>query len=326
MSSRRQSCFVDGHLSSPLDLLPCGVPQGSIGGPLLWLCFTCDQPDVVHEHPVDGQHHQRGCAGSGGQHVGNIVPGGDGDCGDMVGYVDDGAYIYAHEDPTVLSEVLSRKYSLIEDWINGNKLVINPDKTHLMVMGPRKISEKRSRVIIQAGPHTISPTVSEKLLGANLHQSLKWNDHIMDNKNSIMNQLTSRINGLKKISRNSSFKTRLMVANGVFMSKVVYLMAVWGGAQQYLINALQVQQLTAARAVCGFTSRWWSKHKLLDRLGWLSIRQLIQYNTILQAHKTITTGKPTPLYNSISTHHPYQTRNTIFHWFNAVSVQENYQL
>ena len=141
-----------------------------------------------------------------------------------------------------------------------------------------------------------------------------------------MNQLTSRINGLKKISRNSSFKTRLMVANGVFMSKVVYLMAVWGGAQQYLINALQVQQLTAARAVCGFTSRWWSKHKLLDRLGWLSIRQLIQYNTILQAHKTITTGKPTPLYNSISIQHPYQTRNTIFHWFNAVSVQENYQL
>ena len=332
-----------------MDLLPCGVPQGSIGGPLLWLCFTYDQPDVVHEHPIDGQHHLRGCDGSGGPHgdrQGGIVePGGDGDCGDMVGYVDDGAYSYAHADPTVLCEVLSRKYSLIEDWINGNKLVINPDKTHLMVMGPRKISEKRSRVIIQAGPHTISPTVSEKLLGANLHQSLKWNDHIMDNKNSIMNQLTSRINGLKKISRNSSFKTRLMVANGVFMSKVVYLIAVWGGAQQYLINALQVQQLTAARAVCGFSSKWWSKQKLLDRLGWLSIRQLIHYNTVLQAHKTITTGKPAPLYNSISTQHPYPTRNATFghirfgetfrgesslsnasfrnravHWFNAVPV------
>ena len=86
------------------------------------------------------------------------MPGGDGDCGDMVGYVDDGAYSYAHEDPAVLSQVLSRKYSLIEDWINGNKLVINPDKTHLMVMGPKKITEKRSRVSIRAGPHTISPT------------------------------------------------------------------------------------------------------------------------------------------------------------------------
>ena len=30
LSGRRQSCFVDGKLSSPLDLLPCGVPQGSM--------------------------------------------------------------------------------------------------------------------------------------------------------------------------------------------------------------------------------------------------------------------------------------------------------
>ena len=55
LSNRKQSCFVDGELSTALNLFTCGVPQGSIGGPLLWLCFTCDQPDVVHDHPVDGQ-------------------------------------------------------------------------------------------------------------------------------------------------------------------------------------------------------------------------------------------------------------------------------
>lgn len=41
------------------------------------------------------------------------------------------------------------------------------------------------------------------------------------------------------------------------MSKLVYLMIVWGGAQQYLLNILQVQQLDAARTVCGFFSRGW---------------------------------------------------------------------
>ena len=173
LSGRQQSCFVDGQLSSPLNLLPCGVPQGSIGGPLLWLCFTCDQPDVVHEHPVDGHEVHRGCAVGGQQHGdgqgGPVEPGGDGDCGDMVGYVDDGAYSYAHEDPAVLSQVLTRKYSLIEDWINGNKLVINPDKTHLMVMGPKKISEKRKQVSIQADPYNIMQIESVKLLGGHLH-------------------------------------------------------------------------------------------------------------------------------------------------------------
>ena len=60
LCNRKQSCFVDGYMSSPLDLMSCGVPQGSIGGPLLWLCFTCDQPDIVHEHPIQGEDPNRG--------------------------------------------------------------------------------------------------------------------------------------------------------------------------------------------------------------------------------------------------------------------------
>ena len=61
LSGRKQSCFIDGELSTPLNLLSCGVPQGSIGGPLLWLCFTCDQPDVIHDHEVKGEELHRGC-------------------------------------------------------------------------------------------------------------------------------------------------------------------------------------------------------------------------------------------------------------------------
>ena len=74
LSDRQQSCFIDGHLSPPLKLFSCGVPQGSIGGPLLWLCFTFDQPDVTHEHPVDGGDLQCGCVKAG---VGEIEVEGD---------------------------------------------------------------------------------------------------------------------------------------------------------------------------------------------------------------------------------------------------------
>ena len=61
LSNRKQSCMVDGQLSPPLALPQCGVPQGSIGGPIMWLLFTCDQPDVIHEHKVDGSQVDRGC-------------------------------------------------------------------------------------------------------------------------------------------------------------------------------------------------------------------------------------------------------------------------
>ena len=93
------------------------------------------------------------------------------------------------------------------------------------------------------------------------------------------------------------------------MSKFVYLITVWGSAQQYLINTLQVQQLTAARIVCGADSFRWSRRKLLQRVGWLSIRQLIFYHTTLQAHKTMATGTPKVLFNSLNSQYNYHTRN-----------------
>ena len=123
------------------------------------------------------------------------------------------------------------------------------------------------------------------MLGAHLHQSLQWNYHISGSNKSLVRQLTSRTNGLKKIAAGATFNTRLMLANGVFMSKLMYLITVWGGAQQYLLKTLQIQQLVAARCVCGYTSRWWSRQKILQRVGWLSIRQLIYFHTVLEAHK-----------------------------------------
>ena len=154
LTDRKQSCFVDGQLSSPLDLLACGVPQGSIGGPLLWLCFTCDQPDIIHDHIVDGQDLLRGCGGSDNavshdeqvQEPNNsdIQQREENNCGELVGYVDDGAYGYAHHDPVTLLRVLTTKYEKLEYWMNGNKLVIKPDKTHLRAMGTKGMAGKRS--------------------------------------------------------------------------------------------------------------------------------------------------------------------------------------
>ena len=48
---------------------------------------------------------------------------------------------------------------------------------------------------------------------------------------------------------------------------------------------------------------------MLDKVGWLSVRQLIFYHTALQTHKTITTGKPKTLFRTISSNYPYRTRS-----------------
>ena len=300
LSNRRQSCFVDGELSPPKNLMNCGVPQGSIGGPLLWLVFTCDQPDVIHEHCIDGNEVRRGCP---------ELSAGNYGCGELVGYVDDGAYSVSHRNPLVLAQVLAHKFNLLVDWMNNNLLVINPEKTHLMVLGSKK--DCRQSVSIMVGGCNIEASKTETLLGGQFHHSLKWNYHILESGSSLIRQLTNRNNGLKRVCRYASFKTKLMLANGAIHSKLVYLITLWGGAQQYLLEALQVQQLIAARTVCGRQSWRWSRSQLLKKVGWLSVRQLVEYYTILQAHKILTTGRPAILYDSLTSGqiHPYSTRS-----------------
>ena len=94
--------------------------------------------------------------------------------------------------------------------------MINDDKTHLLVMaaGGAKLQAARSEVRIDTDTVMVAPVETEKLLGLNIHQSLKWKEHIISNKKSMTKTLTARLNALKKLSVNANFKTRLMVARG----------------------------------------------------------------------------------------------------------------
>ena len=126
-------------------------------------------------------------------------------------------------DPQELSEKLSSQYKIISDYMAANHLVINADKTHLIVMGTKKTAARRNEVSLVAGEHIIEHSRTEKLLGANICEDLKWKEHLLQNEQSVVRQLTGRINGLVKVCARGSPGTRLKVANGIFSSKLCYL-------------------------------------------------------------------------------------------------------
>ena len=292
VSGRSQSCSVDGYLSSALKLPAYSVPQGSVGAPLLFLMANTDLPDVIHSHPVNYKEPTGHCEQD----------------GDSVHFVDDSTVIFSSNDPARISNKLSAHYSAISEYMAANKFVINPDKTHLMVMAPRRLAVRRAEVEIVADNFIIKPSESQKLLGITLHQSMTWNHQIRDGKESILRQLTSRVNGLRKLAPRATMKTKLMLANGIVMSKLTYGLAVWGRCQEYLRKALQVQQLTAARAVCGYTSFYWSTSKLLSKCNWLSVNQLYWQQVLTTTHKTMTAKKPVNIYCRMVAHHDHGTR------------------
>ena len=107
-----------------------------------------------------------------------------------------------------LSEKLSEKYNIISDFLTSNKLKVNDDKTQLLVLTSRQKRQHvdLSNIIITTPTATVRPSKVERLLGAHVHEVMRWKEHIMDNEES-----------LKKVCRLASFKSRKMLANGVFM-------------------------------------------------------------------------------------------------------------
>ena len=233
----------------------------------------------------------------------------------MTTFVDDSTNYYGNKDPELVQRITQKNYNAIEDYMTSNKLKINGDKSHLLVLtkgdgrgGGVAAARRRERVTVQAGGKTILPSENETLLGGIIHQSGNWKEMIRHGKGSVMKQLTTRINALKIIGKNADFSTRLMLAGGLVQAKLTYLLPLFGGAPDYLINGLQVQQLTAARVIVGHQCYKWSTQKILERVGWLSVRQLHVYSVLMLTHRVLTTGRPQGLHSMLVSEFPYATR------------------
>ena len=151
------------------------------------------------------------------------------------------------------------------------------------------------------------PIKSEKLLGIFIQNDLKWNNCILHNEKSLIKQLSTRLNALRIISNVASFKVRLMVANGIFCSKLIYQICLWGGTEDYLLDALQVVQNKAARFISR-KDRYTPVSQILQHCGWLSVRQLVWYHSVILIHKTLQTRQPKYIYSRLATQFPYNTR------------------
>ena len=142
--------------------------------------FTDELPKTIHDHADNNQ----------------VVldksswPDYSKDCGTVACYADDTTYSCADSDPVLLSQKLSTKFRVLSDFLISNQLKLNDDKTHLMVMAT---SHKRlsmnlasSAVQIVTPTEVIDQSVTEKMLGAWLHQDMKWTEHITDNNESLV--------------------------------------------------------------------------------------------------------------------------------------------
>ena len=304
LTQRQQKVYIGGHFSSTISL-EAGVPQGSILGPLLYTIYTLDFPEVVHQQDCPHIHQD------------NLVKFRTmcTECGGICCYADDSTYILSANTTEELSSRLEVKFQVMSNYLSENRLCINSEKTHLLCIPTRqkKRNNNLTPVTLNTGNEIIKTSRTETLLGFKIHESMGFSEHILDSKDSLIKTLNMRIGALKKIRKVASFKAKLNIANGIIMSKILYLLPLYGGCPEYLLSAIQTKQTEAMRQVTG--KRWVvpgrqfvSTAKLLKECGWLSVRQLSFYTTVLTVHKTIINRIPELLYEKLTSGSRYETR------------------
>ena len=104
MTNREQCTQVEGINSSFLDVT-CGVPQGSILGPTLFLCYINDMSESLK------------CR--------------------LSLYADDSALIFSANDAAEIARFLSIELSNCSKWLVDNRLSLHVGKTECILFGTR---------------------------------------------------------------------------------------------------------------------------------------------------------------------------------------------
>ena len=136
-----------------------------------------------------------------------------------------------------------------------------------------------------------------RLLGANLNRDATWAHQLELGEKPVLKTLRSTIGALTHISKNMNVKCRLLLANGLFISKLLYLLPMWGGLTYRDSKKIQVLLNKCARMVLG-KKRKTRTRELMTSCGWLYYKELVDYHSLVQLFKIINLGTPKNLKDS----------------------------
>ena len=211
LTNRSQSTIANNSIST---LLPinCGVPQGSILGPLIFLIYINDLVDSL------GTIHARL-------------------------YADDTALSVAGDDLTVMAEEMQNGLNRLDDWCKLNRLTVNASKTKLMLFPARKdISGTRCPDLILNNT-TLESVNHYKYLGVTLDTKLNFQLHVQQ----VQRLASHKIYLLGKIRYLLTKEAALAIYRSKITPYFDYGDVLFHNANTNLLNKLQRLQNRALR-------------------------------------------------------------------------------
>ena len=183
LTNRKQYVNVDGHSSNLLDVT-CGVPQGSILGPILFLIYIndiCNVSDLLK----------------------------------FVLFADDTNIFCSGNSPVELQVILNQELSKLYVWFSVNKLALNMEKTNYILFRNRPPDFDLN---IRINNIKLPRVQSTKFLGIVIDEKINWKSHIL----AVKGKLSKTLSILYKASKLINYEGMLTSYYSLFMPYLCY--------------------------------------------------------------------------------------------------------
>ena len=287
LSSRLQFTSFDSNLSGRLPV-SCGVPQGSILGPLLFLLYVNDIPYSSTRFS-------------------------------FVLFADDTNIFLSHPNLNTLTNIFNTELIKVSNWFKANKLSLNVSKTNYIHFTKKKHRTPPLKIMIDNTP--IHPVDQTKFLGVIIDQNLTWKYHI----SKTTNQISKNIGILRKFRHTFPRQTLFTLYNTLILPYISYSNIAWAVTENTLdqnicpwtsTNTTKIDVIfkLQKRALRIINNSDYSSHTktIFHSLKTLNIFDLNRLQTALFMYRHNSKTLPNSFLNFFSKHsdiHNYNTRH-----------------
>jgi hypothetical protein len=271
LQDRQQCVELDGASSKPM-LLTCGVPQGSVLGPILFCIYTAKLGKLIEDCGVKRQL-----------------------------FADDtGVYdSFAPNDLSVAAGVkkLEDCCFKIKDWMSANMLKLNEGKTEAILCGKKGSLDKVSCTKLTIAGQEVNLTPAVRNLGVVIDEQLNLQDHV----SAIVKACNFKMRQFGRLRPHLTPEAAKMVAVALILSRLDYCNSCLWGINESEMQRLQVVQNTAARIVSRTRKR---DHitPVLNDLHWLRVKHRVEHKTLSITYKCYNGTAPSYLSSLVGKH------------------------